>query len=82
MFPTVRAAASGMDPGQHYFVLMDIVLAEENRWALVLVLVSFFVLVLILVSVLDLVLVFVSVLVLNLVFCSVTGAYILSKYFT
>ena len=31
MFPTVRAAASGLEPSQHYFVLMDIVLAEENR---------------------------------------------------
>ena len=32
MFPTVRAAASGLEPSQHYFVLMDIILAEENRW--------------------------------------------------
>ena len=32
MFPTVRASVSGMEPGQHYFVLLDIVLAEENRY--------------------------------------------------
>ena len=32
MFPTVRASVSGLDPAQHYFVLLDIVLAEENRY--------------------------------------------------
>lgn len=28
----MRASVSGMEPGQHYFVLLDIVLAEENRY--------------------------------------------------
>ena len=32
MFPTVRASVTGLDPNQHYFVLLDIVLAEENRY--------------------------------------------------
>ena len=32
MFPTVRAAATGLDPSQHYTVLMDIILAEDNRY--------------------------------------------------
>ena len=32
MFPTVKVTAEGLEPNQHYFVLMDIVLAEENRY--------------------------------------------------
>ena len=32
MFPTVKASVSGLQPAQQYFVLMDIVLAEENRY--------------------------------------------------
>ena len=32
MFPTVKVTASGLDASQHYFVLMDIVLAEEFRY--------------------------------------------------
>ena len=32
MFPTVKVAAEGLEASQHYFVLMDIVLAEENRY--------------------------------------------------
>ena len=32
MFPTVKVTAEGLEPSQHYFVLMDIVLAEENRY--------------------------------------------------
>ena len=32
MFPTVRASVSGLEPPQHYFVLLDIVLAEESRY--------------------------------------------------
>ena len=32
MFPTVRASVSGLEPTQHYFVLLDIVLAEESRY--------------------------------------------------
>ena len=32
MFPTVRASVSGLEPAQHYFVLLDIVLAEESRY--------------------------------------------------
>ena len=32
MFPTVKVTASGLEASQHYFVLMDIVLAEENRY--------------------------------------------------
>ena len=32
MFPTVKVTAHGLEPSQHYFVLMDIVLAEDNRY--------------------------------------------------
>ena len=32
MFPTVKVTAEGLEANQHYFVLMDIVLAEENRY--------------------------------------------------
>ena len=32
MFPTVKVTAEGLEPSQHYFVLMDIVLAEEFRY--------------------------------------------------
>ena len=32
MFPTVKVTAEGLEASQHYFVLMDIVLAEENRY--------------------------------------------------
>ena len=32
MFPTVKVAVEGLEASQHYFVLMDIVLAEENRY--------------------------------------------------
>ena len=32
MFPTVKVTASGLEASQHYFVLMDIVLAEEFRY--------------------------------------------------
>ena len=32
MFPTVRASVSGLEAAQHYFVLLDIVLAEESRY--------------------------------------------------
>ena len=32
MFPTMKVTAEGLEPSQHYFVLMDIVLAEENRY--------------------------------------------------
>ena len=32
MFPTVKIAAEGLEPSHHYFVLMDIVLAEEFRY--------------------------------------------------
>ena len=32
MFPTVRASVSGLEAAQHYFVLLDIVLAEDNRY--------------------------------------------------
>ena len=32
MFPTVKVTVEGLEASQHYFVLMDIVLAEENRY--------------------------------------------------
>ena len=32
MFPTVRSSVSGLEPAQQYFVLLDIVLAEDNRY--------------------------------------------------
>ena len=32
MFPVVRASVSGLEAGQSYFVLLDIVLAEESRY--------------------------------------------------
>ena len=32
MFPTVRVAAAGLEPTVQYFVLLDIVLAEDNRY--------------------------------------------------
>ena len=32
MFPTVRASVAGLEPGVQYFVLLDIVLAEDNRY--------------------------------------------------
>ena len=32
MFPTVKVSVEGLETSQHYFVLMDIVLAEENRY--------------------------------------------------
>ena len=32
MFPTVRVTATGLDQSAQYFVLMDIVLAEDSRY--------------------------------------------------
>ena len=32
MFPTVRVSAAGLEPTVQYFVLLDIVLAEDSRY--------------------------------------------------
>ena len=32
MFPTVRVGVTGLEPTMQYFVLMDIVLAEDSRY--------------------------------------------------